>query len=69
MYLFQVRTLFEIPNQMGRDLHQFLEVKEPYTQWFKRMAEYGFITGQDFSENLKNSLPAQMLVALAPIKA
>lgn len=36
---------------MGRDLHTFLEVKEPYTQWFKRMTEYGFIAGQDFSEN------------------
>lgn len=34
----------------GRDLHQFLEVKEPYTQWFGRMTEYGFVAGQDFSE-------------------
>ncbi|AEG84406.1 antA/AntB antirepressor family protein [Corynebacterium ulcerans] len=35
---------------MGRDLHQFLGVKEPYTDWFKRMAEYGFIAGQDFDQ-------------------
>ena len=35
---------------MGRDLHEFLEVKEPYTDWFKRMAEYGFVAGQDFDQ-------------------
>lgn len=35
---------------MGRDLHTFLEVKEPYTDWFKRMAEYGFVAGQDFNQ-------------------
>lgn len=35
---------------MGRDLHAFLEVKEPYTQWFSRMTDYGFIAGQDFSD-------------------
>lgn len=35
---------------MGRDLHAFLDVKEPYTDWFKRMTEYGFIAGQDFDQ-------------------
>lgn len=35
---------------MGRDLHAFLEVKEPYTDWFKRMVEYGFTAGQDFDQ-------------------
>ncbi|MBW7635477.1 antA/AntB antirepressor family protein, partial [Bacillus licheniformis] len=24
----------------GRDLHEFLEVKEKYTEWFKRMVDY-----------------------------
>ncbi|OFT67706.1 antA/AntB antirepressor family protein [Corynebacterium sp. HMSC05D03] len=33
---------------MGRDLHKFLGVSERYTQWFARMEEYGFLTGQDF---------------------
>ena len=33
---------------MGRDLHEFLEVNTNYTEWFKRMAEYGFVAGQDF---------------------
>lgn len=33
---------------MGRDLHEFLEVKKDYPTWFSRMAEYGFSAGQDF---------------------
>ncbi|CAM2754259.1 antA/AntB antirepressor family protein [Corynebacterium propinquum] len=33
---------------MGRDLHEFLEVKKAYTTWFMSMAEYGFSAGQDF---------------------
>src|SRR5699024_1924043 len=33
---------------MCRDLHAFLEVSSNYTEWFKRMAEYGFVAGQDF---------------------
>lgn len=32
----------------GRELHKFLEIKTPYTQWFERMAEYGFIENTDF---------------------
>lgn len=32
----------------GRELHEFLEVKTPYTQWFKDMCKYGFIENIDF---------------------
>lgn len=32
----------------GRDLHEFLEVKDNYTDWFKRMAKYGFEEQTDF---------------------
>ena len=32
----------------GRDLHDFLEVNEKYTQWFNRMVEYGFTENVDF---------------------
>lgn len=32
----------------GRDLHEFLEVNTPYTQWFDRMTEYGFDENVDF---------------------
>ena len=32
----------------GRELHEFLGVKTPYTQWFKDMCKYGFIENIDF---------------------
>lgn len=32
----------------GRELHERLEIKTPYTMWFSRMAEYGFEEGKDF---------------------
>ncbi|ATV64525.1 oxidoreductase [Fusobacterium pseudoperiodonticum] len=32
----------------GRDLHSFLEIKTPYTQWIERMIEYGFIENTDY---------------------
>ena len=33
----------------GRELHDFLEVKTAYKDWFPRMREYGFVEGLDFS--------------------
>ncbi|CAB1007005.1 phage antirepressor Ant [Corynebacterium diphtheriae] len=33
---------------MGRDLHQFLEVRRDYTNWMKQMIGYGFTEGRDF---------------------
>lgn len=39
----------ERPTVSGRELHEFLEVKEKYTEWFKRMAEYGFDENIDFA--------------------
>ncbi|GAA1812646.1 antA/AntB antirepressor family protein [Nesterenkonia flava] len=33
----------------GRDLHAFLGLGRDYTTWFKKMTEYGFIEGQDFT--------------------
>lgn len=32
----------------GRLLHQFLEIKERYTQWFNRMINYGFVENVDY---------------------
>lgn len=37
------------PVISGRELHEFLEVKERYTQWFQRMKEYGFVESVDFA--------------------
>lgn len=36
------------PIISGRMLHEFLEVKTRYTQWFDRMVEYGFVENIDF---------------------
>ena len=46
----------------GWELHEFLEIKTRYNDWFKRMVEYGFDEGSDFllvtqkreTNNLKN---------------
>ena len=32
----------------GRELHETLEIKTPYTQWFERMCEYGFVENIDY---------------------
>ena len=32
----------------GRELHEFLEIKTPYTQWFERMCDYGFVENTDY---------------------
>lgn len=50
------------PAVSARDLHEFLEVGSEYSHWFKRMCEYGFEEGQDFSPFLTESTggrPAQ----------
>lgn len=36
------------PTVMGRELHEALEVKTKYADWFKRMCEYGFAENTDF---------------------
>lgn len=41
------------PAVSARDLHDFLEVKTAYKDWFPRMCEYGFTMGEDFNP-LKN---------------
>lgn len=41
---------------MGRDLHTFLESKEPYTRWISRLIEkYGFVAGQDFMTKMSET--------------
>lgn len=32
----------------GRELHEFLEIKTRYNDWFGRMCEYGFVENTDF---------------------
>lgn len=38
----------DTPTVLARDLHEFLEVKDHYTDWFKRMVEYGFTENIDY---------------------
>lgn len=37
------------PTVSGRELHEALEVKTRYADWFSRMTEYGFVEGEDFT--------------------
>lgn len=39
---------------LGRELHERLKIKTVYADWFKRMCEYGFVEGTDYSVFLKN---------------
>lgn len=43
------------PTVLARDLHEFLEVKTAYKDWFPRMCEYGFTEGEDFCSFLSES--------------
>lgn len=45
------------PTVSGRELHEALDVKSKYADWFKNMCSYGFNEGDDytaFSKNLEN---------------
>lgn len=45
------------PTVSGRELHEALEVKSKYADWFKNMCAYGFNEGDDYtaiSKNLEN---------------
>lgn len=47
--LIKVTTSGEDITLSGRELHEFLGIKTPYTQWFERMKEYGFSENVDFA--------------------
>lgn len=44
----------ERPTVSGRDLHEMLEVETPFSKWFPRMCEYGFIEGEDYQTFLSD---------------
>lgn len=47
----------ENPTVSGRELHEALEIKSKYADWFKNMCSYGFVENEDyiaFSKNLEN---------------
>ena len=43
----------------GRELHEFLEVKTRYNDWFTRMKEYGFVEDIDFAAITQKRVTAQ----------
>lgn len=43
----------------GRELHEFLEVKTRYNDWFERMTEYGFAENVDFVAVTQKRVTAQ----------
>ena len=43
----------------GRDLHEFLEVKTKFKDWFPRMCEYGFIENKDYIAMAQKRATAQ----------
>lgn len=60
--LFRITIQNDQPAVSARELHEFLEVKTAYKDWFPRMCEYGFTEGQDFCSFLSESTggrPAQ----------
>ena len=42
------------PTVSARELHEFLEVKTAYKDWFPRMCEYGFEDGTDYCSFLSD---------------
>ncbi len=63
------------PTVLGRDLHEKLEIKTRYNDWFARMCEFGFVENQDYicysnlsSENQRggqNKIDHQMTLDMA----
>ena len=45
----------EQPTVSARDLHEALEIKTAFKDWFPRMTEYGFEAGKDFSSEMSKS--------------
>ncbi len=42
------------PTVLGRDLHEALEIKTSYKDWFPRMCEYGFTENTDYCSFLSD---------------
>lgn len=60
--LIKVDYTTDRPTVSARELHEFLDIGSEFSHWFKRMCEYGFSEGQDFSPFLTESTggrPAQ----------
>ena len=45
----------EQPTVSARELHEGLEIKTAFKDWFPRMAEYGFEAEKDFCSKMSES--------------
>lgn len=52
--IIQVNYDNDKPTIVGRELHEKLQVKTKYIDWFNRMCEYGFTEGLDYFPILRN---------------
>ena len=52
--LIRINYETEIPSVSARDLHEGLEIKSKYADWFKNMSAYGFEEGSDYYTVSKN---------------
>lgn len=43
----------------GRELHEVLEIRTRFIDWIKRMIDYGFVEGMDFTTIVKKRLTTQ----------
>lgn len=53
--LIKVTYEAEQPTVSARDLHEGLEIKTAFKDWFPRMIEYGFVEGKDFCSKMSES--------------
>ncbi len=53
--IIQINYKSENPTVSARDLHEGLEIKTAFKDWFPRMAEYGFEEGKDFCSKKSES--------------
>lgn len=53
--IIQINYESENPTVSARDLHEGLEIKTAFKDWFPRMAEYGFEEGKDFCSKKSES--------------
>lgn len=54
--LIQINYDAEQPTVSARDLHEGLEIKTRFNDWFPRMTEYGFEVGKDFYSKMSESI-------------
>lgn len=52
--LLKINYNSERPTVSARELHEFLEVKSRYNDWFKNMSQFGFLENVDYSTLTKN---------------